>query len=127
VAVPVLFLGAAIFSLVLTRRVAGPLHVLEESVVRWADGDLTTRLRFRKVDRLDALEKSINEGMQAIETSFATIAREQARAEKALDEIRSTLQAQPGLSQKALQGLSEANDAFGKMTGALRKFQFTRR
>jgi methyl-accepting chemotaxis protein len=127
VAVPVLFLGAAIFSLVLTRRVAGPLHVLEESVVRWADGDLRARLRFRKVDRLDALEKSINEGMQAIETSFATIAWEQARAEKALEEIRAALQTQPGLSQKALQGLTEANDAVVKMTGALRKFRFTHR
>lgn len=125
VAVPVLFLGAAIFSLVLTKRVARPLHVLEESIVRWADGDLTTRLRFRQVDRLDALEKSINTGMQAIDGSFAAIAREQARAETAVDHIRAALEAQPGSSQKALQGLDDANDAFVRMTEVLRKFRFT--
>jgi len=127
VAVPVLFLGAAIFSLVLTKRVARPLHILEESIVRWADGDLTTRLRFRQVDRLHALEKSINAGMQAIDASFATIAREQARAVKAVDRIRAALETQPGSSQKALQGLDDANDAFVKTTEILRKFRFTRR
>jgi len=127
VAVPVLFLGAAIFSLVLTKRVAGPLQVLEESVVRWSEGDLTTRLRFRQVDRLEALEQSINEGMQAIETSFLTFAREQARAEKAVALIRAALEGQPGSSQKALQGLNEADDAFAKMGEALRKFRVTPR
>jgi len=127
VAVPVLFLGAAIFSLVLTKRVAGPLQVLEASVVQWADGDLTTRLKFRQVDRLDALEKSINEGMQAIETSFSTIAREQARAEMATVQIRAALTGQPGSSQKVLQALDEAGDAFATMGEALGKFRFTRR
>ncbi|BFU95834.1 MAG: protein of unknown function [Nitrospira sp.] len=127
IAVPVLFLGAAIFSLVLTKRVARPLHVLEESIVRWADGDLTTRLRFRQVDRLDALEKSINAGMQAIDASFATIAREQARAKEAVAHIRAALETQPGSSEKALQGLDDANDAFVKMAEILRKFRFTRR
>jgi len=127
VAVPVLFLGAAIFSLVLTKRVAGPLQVLEKSVVRWAEGDLTTRLRFRQVDRLDVLEKSINEGMQAIETSFIIFAREQARAEKSVAQIRALLGAQLGSSQKALQELDEAGDAFLKMSEALRKFHCTRR
>ncbi|MDF0644981.1 MAG: methyl-accepting chemotaxis protein [Nitrospira sp.] len=127
VAIPVLCLGAAIFSLVLTKRVARPLHVLEESIVRWADGDLTTRLRFRQVDRLDALETSINAGMQAIDASFANIAQEQARAEMALDHIRAALETQPGSSRKALQGLDEVNDALVKMTEILRKFRFTRR
>lgn len=127
VAVPVLFLGAAIFSLVLTKRVAGPLQVLEQSIVRWAEGDLATRLRFRQVDRLDALEKSINEGIQAIETSLMTFAREQARTEKALGQVRSALETHPGSPQKALQGLDEAGDAFAKMREALRKFRFTRR
>ncbi|MBA5865237.1 MAG: HAMP domain-containing protein [Nitrospira sp. CR1.3] len=126
VAVPVLFLGAAIFSLVLTRRVAGPLQVLECSIGQWAQGDLTARLRFRKVDRLDHLADSINGAMQAIETSFVAMTCEQSRAEAAVRNVRAALETQPGASQKVLQGLDEAQDALAKSARAAQRFQFSR-
>lgn len=38
VAVPVLFFGSAIFSLIITRRIAGPLYRLDESIQQWDKG-----------------------------------------------------------------------------------------
>jgi HAMP domain-containing protein len=126
VAVPVLFLGAAIFSLVLTRRVAGPLQILERSIGKWAQGDLTARLRFRKIDRLDHLAGSINSAMQTIEESFAAIAFEQARAQAAVGRVRAALEGQPGVSQEVLRDLDEVKDAFTKSAGRAHRFRFSR-
>ena len=72
VAVLVLLLGAAIFSLILTKRVAGPLQILEHSIRQCAQGDLTGRVRFRKVDRLDHFAQSINSAVQTIEARSPT-------------------------------------------------------
>jgi len=127
VAVPVLFLGAAIFSLVLTKRVAGPLQILERSIRRWAQGDLTARVRFRKVDRLDHLAQSINSAMQAIEGSFADMADERARAQTAVDRVLAVLDGQPGVAQEVVQGLSEVKDALLKLDATAQRFRFDRR
>jgi len=127
VVVPVLFLGAAIFSLVLTKRVAGPLQILERSIRRWAQGDLTARVRFRKVDRLDHLAQSINSAMQAIEGSFADMADERARAQTAVDRVLAVLDGQPGVAQEVVQGLSEVKDALLKLDATAQRFRFDRR
>ena len=127
VVVPVLFLGAAIFSLVLTKRVAGPLQILERSIRRWAQGDLTARVRFRKVERLDHLAQSINSAMQAIEGSFADMADERARAQTAVDRVLAVLDGQPGVAQEVVQGLSEVKDALLKLDATAQRFRFDRR
>jgi len=127
VAVPILFLGAAIFSLVLTKRVAGPLQILERSIRQWTQGDLTARVRFRKVERLDHLAQSINSAMQAIEGSFADMADERARAQTAVDRVLGVLEAQPGVAQDVLQGLSEVKDALLKLDATAQRFRFARR
>ena len=73
VAVPVLFFGAAIFSLIITRRVAGPLYRLDESIQQWGKGNLRWRMRFRPSDRLDELTATANQALENIERSFAQI------------------------------------------------------
>ena len=127
VAVPILFLGAAIFSLVLTKRVAGPLQILERSIRQWTQGDLTARVRFRKVERLDHLAQSINSAMQAIEGSFADMADERARAQTAVDRVLAVLEGQPGVAQEVVQGLSEVKDALLKLDATAQRFRFDRR
>ena len=72
VVVPVLFLGSAIFSLIITRRVAGPLHRLDESLQQWVSGNLRWRMRFRPSDRLDELAGTINQVLENIEQTFST-------------------------------------------------------
>ena len=78
VAVPILFLGAVIFSLVLTRRVAGPLFHLDQSVQEWAAGNLQWRVRFRQSDRLDELADTANRALADIERAFGEVHRQQA-------------------------------------------------
>ena len=70
VAVPVLFLGAVIFSLVLTRRMAGPLVQLDRSIQEWAKGNLSWRLQFRQSDRLDELASTANQALAKVEQAF---------------------------------------------------------
>ncbi|MBL8037485.1 MAG: methyl-accepting chemotaxis protein [Nitrospira sp.] len=114
VAVPVLFFGSVIFSLVLTRRVAGPLSRLDESLQQWAQGNLRWRMRFRPSDRLDELADHANCAVENIERSF--------------DQIR----AQTGALQAALQkietvestGVKEARDALDEIDGTLQRFTF---
>lgn len=73
VAVPILFFGSVIFSLIMTRRVAGPLYRLEKSMQHWARGDLRWRMRFRQRDRLNELAESANHAAENIEHSMASI------------------------------------------------------
>lgn len=75
VAVPVLFFGAVIFSLVLTRRVAGPLYRLDKAIQEWANGNLSWRMRFQTSDRLDDLAETANQALDNIEQSFVSIRR----------------------------------------------------
>ena len=73
VAVPILFLGSLIFSLVMTRRVAGPLYRLDASLQQWSRGNVTWRIVFRPSDRLDDLATSVNQAVDKMEQSLADI------------------------------------------------------
>ena len=127
VAVPVVLLGAAILSLVLTKRVVGPLQILEHSIRHWAQGDLTGRVGFRKVDRLDHFAQSINSAVQTIEGSFADMADERARAQTAVDRVLAVLEAQPGVAREVLQGLGEVKNTLIKLDATAQRFRFERR
>lgn len=83
-AVPVLFLGAVIFSLVLTRRVAGPLVRLDESLQEWAKGNLSRRMQFRPSDRLDDLAAHANQALTKVEQAFCEMRRQTAAIQAAL-------------------------------------------
>lgn len=84
VAVPILFLGAFIFSLVLTRRVAGPLVQLDQSIEEWAKGNLSWRLQFRQSDHLDELVSTANRALTKVEQAFGEIHRQTAVIQAAL-------------------------------------------
>ncbi len=114
VAVPVLFFGAVIFSLIITRRIAGPLYRLEESVRQWGRGNLRWRIRFRPSDRLDELAGTANQALQHIEQSFATIQ----------DQTQSLLAALSKIEQAAPSGIKEAQNATEEIAAVLRRFDF---
>ncbi len=73
VAVPILFFGSLIFSLIITRRIAGPLYRLERSMQQWSRGNLSWRIAFRPSDRLDELAETANHALENIEQSLACI------------------------------------------------------
>lgn len=114
VAVPVLFFGAVIFSLVLTRRVAGPLYRLDQSIQKWARGNLSWRVGFRASDRLDELAGTANRAIENIEQSFARIQRDTRVIQAALASVET-----PGHS-----GLAEARQAAEDIATVLKHFEF---
>jgi methyl-accepting chemotaxis protein len=114
VAVPVLFFGAAIFSLIITRRVAGPLYRLDESIQQWGKGNLRWRMRFRPSDRLDELTATANQALENIEQSFAQIQHQTHTLQAALLKIE----------QDGSSSVKEARDAMENMATVLQRFEF---
>jgi methyl-accepting chemotaxis protein len=114
VAVPVLFFGSVIFSLVVTRRVAGPLSRLDESLHQWATGNLRWRMRFRPSDRLDELADHANCALENIERSFDQIHYQTRALQAALEKFEKV---EP-------LGVKEAREALDEITGTLQQFDF---
>ncbi len=114
ITVPVLFFGSAIFSLIITRRVAGPLYRLDESIQEWVRGNLRWRMRFRPSDRLDELAETVNQALENIEQSFAHIQHQTHMVQAALLKIE---QARPS-------GVEEARCAVEDIAEVLRRFDF---
>lgn len=116
VAVPVLFFGSMIFSLVVTRRVAGPLSRLDESLQQWATGNLRWRLRFSPGDRLEGLADHANSALENLERSFEQIHHHARALQMALQQIE---EVEPT-------GLREAREALDGITETLEQFDFRR-
>lgn len=114
VAVPVLFFGSVIFSLVVTRRVAGPLSRLDESLQQWGQGNLRWRMRFRPSDRLEELADHANCALENIERSFEHIQHQTRVLQTALQKIENV---EPT-------GAREAREALEEITETLRHFDF---
>ena len=114
VAVPVLFCGSAIFSLIITRRIAGPLYRLDESLQQWDRGNLRWRVHFRPSDRLDELAETVNQALENIEQSFAHIQHQTHMLQSALLRIE---KARPS-------GIEEAREAMEDLAAVLRRFDF---
>lgn len=114
VAVPVLFFGSVIFSLVVTRRVAGPLSRLDESLQQWAKGNLRWRMRFRPSDRLDELADHANCALENIERSFEQIHHQTRALQAALQKIEKV---EPV-------SVKDAQAALDEITGTLQQFDF---
>lgn len=115
VAVPVLFLGAVIFSLVLTRRVAGPLVQLDQSIQEWAKGNLSWRVQFRQSDRLDELASTANQALAKVEQAFGDIHRQTAVIQAAL---ASNQLESPESVQKVQQAAASLEKALGEFSFA---------
>ena len=114
VAVPVLFLGAVIFSLILTRRVAGPLAQLDQSIQEWAKGNLSWRMQFRQSDRLDDLASTANQALTKVEAAFGEISRQ-------TSVIHTALASKPNENPEAIQN---AQQAVASLEKVLREFSF---
>lgn len=114
VAVPVLFFGSAIFSLIITRRIAGPLYRLDESIQQWDKGNLRWRIRFRPSDRLDQLAATANQALENIEQSFARIQHQTHSLQAALSKIE----------QAGSSGIEEAQGAMEEIAAILQRFNF---
>ena len=103
-----------IFSLVVTRRVAGPLSRLDESLQQWGKGNLRWRMRFRPSDRLDELADHANCAVENIERSLDQIQHQTRALQTALQKIEKV---EPV-------SVKEARKALDEITGTLQQFDF---
>ena len=115
VAVPVLFLGAVIFSLILTRRVAGPLVRLDESIREWANGNLSWRMEFRQSDRLDELASTANHALARVEQAFGEMQHQTAVIQTVLVSNQQGLE-NPEAIQKIQQAAASLANVLGEFS-----------
>ena len=80
----VLIPTAAVFSIYLTHRMAGPLFRIEQIAREMIQGNLAIRIRLRKGDELKELAGLINEALSNIERAFLEIRGNQAHAREAV-------------------------------------------
>ena len=123
VAIPVFFLGAILFSLLVTRRIADALERLGQSASAWASGMVSHRLQFREADRLTDLAQLLNQGWSHVGQGVETVRQESSRARAAVDCATKTLVAQGMGGSEALRQLQTTSEALDRMQTALRRFE----
>jgi methyl-accepting chemotaxis protein len=123
VAIPVFFLGAILFSLLVTRRIADALERLGQSASAWASGMVSYRLQFREADRLTDLAQLLNQGWSHVGQGVETVQQESSRARAAVDGATKTLLAQGMGGSEALRQLQTTTEALDRIQAALRRFE----
>lgn len=123
VAIPVFFLGAILFSLLATRRIADALERLGRSASAWASGSLSHRFQFREADRLGDLAQLLNQGWTEIGQAIAAVQQESSRAQASLNSAVKALQGQGMGGSDALRQLQTTTESLDRIDVALRRFE----
>ncbi len=123
VAIPVFFLGAILFSLLVTRRIADALERLGQSASAWASGMVSHRLQFREADRLTDLAQLLNQGWSQVGQGVETVQEESSRARAAVDGATKTLLAQGMGGSEVFRQLQTTTEALDLIQAALRRFE----
>ncbi len=122
VAIPVFFLGAALFSMLVTRRVVDALERLGQSARAWASGIVSHRLQFREADRLTDLAQLLNQGWSQVGQGVETIQQESFHARAAVDGAMKIIVAQGVGGSEALRQLQTSAEALDRVQAALGRF-----
>ena len=123
VAIPVFFLGAILFSLLVMRRVTDALERLGQSAKAWSSGILSHRLQFREADRLTDLAKLLNQGWSQVGQGVETMQQESSRARAAVDGAMKIILAQGVGGSDALRQLQTTTEALDRIQAVLGRFE----
>ncbi len=123
VAIPVFFLGATLFSMLVTRRVVDALERLGQSARAWASGMLSHRLQFREADRLTDLAQLLNQGWSQVGQGVETMQQESSRARAAVDGAMKIISAQGVGGSEALRQLQTTTEALNRIQAVLGRFE----
>lgn len=123
VAIPVFFLGATLFSMVVTRRVVDAFERLGQSARAWSSGMVSHRLQFREADRLTDLAKLLNQGWSQVGQGLETMQQESSHARAAVDGAMKIIVAQGVGGSEALRQLQTTTEALDRIQAALGRFQ----
>jgi HAMP domain-containing protein len=123
VTIPVFFLGAVLFSLLATRRVADALERLGRSAQAWENGELSHRIQFREADSLNHLAQVLNRGWSQVGEGLDVIQEESARVRAAINNVVNGLPVHhPGDPEVGRQ-LQAATEALDRLGAVLARFE----
>ncbi|MEC4688469.1 MAG: HAMP domain-containing protein [Nitrospirota bacterium] len=126
-ALAVLIVAAAVFSLHLTHRLAGPLHRLHQSARELAQGNLTLRVRLRRGDELHELAHVANTALVNLDQAFGDIRAHGAHSQAAVGRVVEALRAQPGANPEYLADWEGALKESEQLEAVLQRFRFAER
>src|SRR2546425_8558874 len=106
-ALAVLIPAAAVFSISLTHRLAGPLFRFEQTARELIRGNLALRIRLRKRDELHELAGLLNQVLDTIEPAFREVQESEAHVREALSWIMDEMRKQPSVNREAEEHTSE--------------------
>ncbi len=126
-AMAALIVAAALFSLYLTHRLAGPLYRQHQSARELAQGNLTLRVRLRRGDELHELADVANTALVNLDQAFGEIRSHGAHSQAAASRVVEALRAQPGANPKCLADLEGALKEGEQLQAVLQRFRFAER
>lgn len=124
-ALVVLVVGAVLFSLYVTHRLAGPLYRLEQSVREVAQGNVSLRIRFRGDDELHGLAAAANEALTTMDKALSEIRTRQASGSVALRQTVDRLQAAHPPDTELLAQVQLALDEGERIESVIKKFRLS--
>jgi methyl-accepting chemotaxis protein len=124
-ALAVLIPAAAVFSIYLTHRLAGPLLRFEQTARELIRGNLALRIRLRKGDELHELAGLLNEVLDTIEPAFREIRESEAHVREAVSWIMDEMRKQPSVNREALNRLEIALKGSQRINETLKRFQLS--
>ena len=122
----VLIPAAAVFSIYLTHRVAGPLFRIELTAREMIRGNLALRIRLRKGDELHELAGLVNETLGNLEKAFREIRENETHAREALSWIMDEMKKQPSVNPQMLDRLATALKDGARIDEVLQRFQLSK-
>jgi methyl-accepting chemotaxis protein len=122
----VLIPAAAVFSIYLTHRLAGPLFRFEQTARELIRGNLALRIRLRKGDELHELAGLLNEVLDTIEPAFREIRESEAHVREAVSWIMDEMRKQPLVNREALNRLEIALKSGERIEEILKRFQLSK-
>lgn len=124
-ALAVLIPAAAVFSIYLTHRLAGPLFRFEQTARELIRGNLALRIQLRKGDELHELAGLLNEVLDTIEPAFREIRESEAHVREAVSWIMDEMRKQPSVNREALNRLEIALKGSQRINETLKRFQLS--
>lgn len=106
----VLFIGAVLVSLFLSRRMTGPIQLLTQGARRIGSGDLGLRLAIRTGDELEALGDQFNRMAAHLRDSYATLERKVIERTSELEKARDHALAEHDAAERARSAAVAANE-----------------
>jgi len=125
-ALAVLIPAAAVFSIYLTHRLAGPLFRIEHTARELIRGNLALRIRLRKGDELHELAGLLNEVLDTLELSFRGIRESQTHVREVLSWIMDEMKKQPLVNREVLNRLEIALKGGERIDEILKRFQLSK-